>query len=202
MKYPVLIDFMQKFCQNAVCVEVGVFRGDQSEAILQNTNCKKLYCVDPWLQFDNDVYPDGINSIPQSEFNKMYKETVDRLAHFGDRQGVLRMTSVDAAATFLDNSIDFVFIDGNHEYKAVMADFRAWYPKLKKGGYFCGDDVFSTNLAEYDSDKNVTLIHTRKPDGTPDAWGKYGVFTALLDFQKEQPYQFQIAGNHFFSVKG
>ena len=201
MKYPVLIDFMQKFCQNAVCVEVGVLEGELSSTILTHVPCKKLYSVDPWRQFEKTQYQDSINDLSQETFNTMYKSVVEKLAKFGERQGVLRMTSVEAAATFPDNSIDFVFIDGNHEYSAVMSDFRAWYPKLKNGGYFCGDDVFNTNLADYDADGNVTLVHKRNDDGTPLIWGKYGTYKALLDFQKEKPYQFQIAGNHFFSVK-
>lgn len=201
MRYPIVIDFMKRYCTHATCVEVGVFKADLSASILDNTACRKLYCVDPWRKFDDDVYPDAINSNSQAEFDKIYKGVVERLAPYGERQAVLRMTSVDAAATFEDESIDFVFIDGNHEYKAVMDDFRAWYPKLKRGGFFCGDDVFSTNLADHDADGNITCVHSRKPDGSPLSWGKYGTYKALLDFQKEQPFQFQLAGSHFFSQK-
>ncbi len=202
VKYPVLIDFLQRTCKNGVGVEVGVCEADLSELILQTVPCKKLYTVDPWRNFDPDVYPDSINDIPKEDFDKMHKKVVDRLAKYGDRQGVLRMTSVDAAKCFEEESLDFIFIDGNHEYKAVMEDFNAWYPKIKRGGFFLGDDVFNTNLADYGEDGNVLLVHSRNPDGTPKASGKYGVFKALVEFQKLHPgFQFQVAGNHFFSQK-
>ena len=50
------------------------------------------------------------------------------------------MPSLDAAKKFKNGSIDFLFIDGDHSYKAVKADLKAWYPKVKKGGVMCGHD--------------------------------------------------------------
>jgi hypothetical protein len=51
--------------------------------------------------------------------------------------------SVAVAATYEDESLDFVFIDGDHRYEHVKADIEAWWPKVKPGGYIGGHD--STN---------------------------------------------------------
>jgi len=48
---------------------------------------------------------------------------------------------VDAARSFNDESLDFVFIDAAHDYESVRADVRAWYPKVKTGGVIAGDDA-------------------------------------------------------------
>ena len=45
--------------------------------------------------------------------------------------------------SFADESLDFIYIDGDHSYKAVKADFEAWWPKIRPGGYVFGDDYGS-----------------------------------------------------------
>jgi len=54
-----------------------------------------------------------------------------------------------------------------------MTDLKSWFPKVKTGGYLCGDDIGTTNLDEHDEDGNVLRI-----------WGKYGTFKACKDFEK------------------
>jgi hypothetical protein len=48
--------------------------------------------------------------------------------------------SVEAAADYEDASIDFVWIDGNHDYEAVIDDINSWLPKLKPGAWMGGHD--------------------------------------------------------------
>jgi len=49
--------------------------------------------------------------------------------------------SVEAAKDFSDESIDAVFIDGDHSFEAVKQDIMAWLPKVKPGGILCGHDI-------------------------------------------------------------
>lgn len=53
---------------------------------------------------------------------------------------ILGTTSQRAAELFALDSLDFVFIDGEHRYEAVTADLKAWWPKVKLGGVFAGHD--------------------------------------------------------------
>ena len=50
------------------------------------------------------------------------------------------MSSTDAAKLYQDESIDFVFIDAEHDERSVYTDISAWWPKIKKGGILGGDD--------------------------------------------------------------
>jgi hypothetical protein len=50
------------------------------------------------------------------------------------------MTSTEAARFMDDRSVDFLMLDGDHSYDAVMSDLDAWQPKMKKGGIISGDD--------------------------------------------------------------
>ena len=46
-----------------------------------------------------------------------------------------------AANMFEDESIDFMFIDGDHSTEAVLRDIEIWLPKVKTGGILAGDDI-------------------------------------------------------------
>ena len=81
-----------------------------------------------------------------------------------------KMPSLEAAALFEDNSLDFVFIDAMHDYEAVKDDINTWYPKVKVGGYIGGHD-YGENLPpilagvyaavnEVIGKDNITVYHT------------------------------------------
>ena len=50
-------------------------------------------------------------------------------------------TSTNFAKTIEDESLDFVFVDGDHSYEATLADIQNYWPKVKKGGLFSGHDI-------------------------------------------------------------
>ena len=49
-------------------------------------------------------------------------------------------TSMQGVLDFEDESLDFVYIDASHKYEDVKDDLAKWWPKVKKGGIFCGHD--------------------------------------------------------------
>lgn len=194
---------LDKACksESGIFVEVGTWTGNFSRKLLERTNCKILYCVDPYKHFEDDTYPDAINNISQSDFDNVFEKTKKSLECFGSRVEFIRSCSVDAVKLFEDESVDYIYIDGNHDYKFVEEDIRLWYPKLKKGGYFCGDDVYCRDLSQYDSDNNVTMIWTRNDDGTKACWGKYGTYPACLINEKLYNIKFVFEDNQFSCYK-
>ena len=67
----------------------------------------------------------------------------------------------------------------------------AWIPKLRVGGILAGDDVESLDLPH--EDKNAYIQHTDW------AFGLYGVHTALVDIQQENPwFNYTVEGGQFW----
>ena len=52
----------------------------------------------------------------------------------------LNIASTEASNLFPDNSIDFIYIDGDHRYEAVKADIRAFLPKMRNLSIIAGHD--------------------------------------------------------------
>ena len=124
-------------------VEIGVKLGDFSELILSQSDLSVLYSIDPWQTFSIKDYDDGANA-PQREQDERYQSTVNRLSKFNERSVIIRKTSKDAVTEFRDNELDFIFIDGNHGYEYVKEDLHLWWPKVRLGGLFSGDDYLFT----------------------------------------------------------
>ncbi|MFM5887434.1 MAG: class I SAM-dependent methyltransferase [Dolichospermum sp.] len=52
----------------------------------------------------------------------------------------IRSLSVDAAQNF-SQPVDLLFVDGDHSYEGVMADLKAWLPKLKPKAWLVLHDI-------------------------------------------------------------
>ncbi len=70
-----------------------------------------------------------------------YKKAVGRLNPFKTRNSILRMRFDEALDLFPNGSCDFIYVDGYaHTGEEEGRTFRDWFPKLKSGGIFAGDD--------------------------------------------------------------
>lgn len=119
--------------------EVGVWKGVNAETLCAANPDLHLLCVDPWAP-----QPDYLEQTNEARVMRIaYKTAMKRLARY--RCTFIRETSVAAAAQVPDGSLDFVYIDANHTYEPVLADIRAWEPKVRSGGIVSGHD-FATRL--------------------------------------------------------
>jgi hypothetical protein len=57
---------------------------------------------------------------------------------------IIEKFSAEAVLDFPDNSLDFVYIDGNHELPFVLWDIINWTPKVRSGGIVAGHDYYET----------------------------------------------------------
>ena len=120
-----------------VGAEIGVDKGEFSEVIAKSG--LKLYSIDTWFSYDDYKETRG-----QDVLDEIYEKAKRRLAPYPNCI-VIRKSSVEAAKDFEDGSLDFVYIDGNHQFMYVAEDIAIWSKKVKVGGIICGHDYIYTN---------------------------------------------------------
>jgi len=119
-----------------VGAEVGVLGGSLSRKLLRDLPSLRLHMIDTWAGSGKGARSAG-GPLGTPE---LYEQAMEFTAPYADRRIVHRCDSVEAAAAILDRSLDFVFIDADHRYESVVIDLDAWWPKVRAGGLFCGDD--------------------------------------------------------------
>lgn len=116
-----------------VGAEIGVERGLFSEVLCQGNPGVQLHCVDAWQAYSG--YRDHVS---QTKLNGFYEEAQARLKPY--RAQLWRGFSLDMVKYFPDASLDFVYIDGNHEFQHVVNDLAEWSKKVRPGGIIAGHD--------------------------------------------------------------
>ena len=111
--------------------EIGVECGHFTEYLMQSFPELEMIAVDPWLASG------AFSNWPMVGIEKEFHE---RMAPYSERLTVIKSRSVDAAGQVENESLDFVFIDAEHTYEAVLDDIAAWQPKVKPGGLLAGHD--------------------------------------------------------------
>ncbi len=114
--------------------EIGVYKGEFTEQF-----CKAglfIYAVDSWME-----YRIRRDLIPQKRQDFLYGHTQRLLKPYTNCQ-IIRKSSMDAVKDFEDESLDFVYIDGDHSFKEVVCDIVEWEKKVRKGGIVAGHDYF------------------------------------------------------------
>jgi hypothetical protein len=137
---------LRRLPKHSVGVEIGVWAGDLSAAILRAVRPVQLHLLDPWAFAPDERYEQawygGARAGSQAEMDEVYKRVLQRFeTEIADGAVVIhRSTSAEAAAGFEDASLDWVYVDGNHLYEYVRADLERFAPKVRPGGLLAGDD--------------------------------------------------------------
>lgn len=123
-------------------VEIGVWKGVNAESILKTLNMKKLYLVDPYEPYMQKNIPQTTIATEKGfpiSFKRLKEISYNRLKKYRDRVEFIYKFSADAVG-LIPNGLDFVYIDGNHEYPYVKQDIDNYYPKVKQYGVLGGHD--------------------------------------------------------------
>ena len=131
-------ELIRRLPQNSVGAEIGVLHGRLSGPLMKFTDCT-LHMVDPWKASSYGPHSkDKLRKETQEYFDEARK-TASKVAM--QYKGIIHhKTSEEAAPSFEDNSLDFIFIDANHDYQAVLRDIELWYPKVRPSGLVAGHD--------------------------------------------------------------
>ena len=201
------VSFITELLNNRACkkgVEIGVFKGQFSRQLLENWD-GTLYMVDPWRPL-GDEYIDESN---HKNHMDAYQETMDNIRGFEDRAFMFRGLGELVVDVFEDNSLDFVYIDGNHAYDWVKQDIQLWWPKLKKNGLLMGHDYIlmdwynDSNFLDNGKDKELWMKGPESSDEYVYA-GIFGVNPAVDEWAEEMNKTFLLTNewtSSFIMVK-
>jgi len=129
--------------KNSIIAEIGVWKGDFSQKIVENCKPNKFILVDSWI-FDKTIrgcapQVEDKEPLNQIYFDQAYNETKLKFKYHSN-VSIYKSNSKEASKKFEDNFFDYIYIDAEHSYSAVRQDLEYWFPKLKKNGYIFGDD--------------------------------------------------------------
>lgn len=115
-----------------VGAEIGVRNGSFSQLFCEVG--MEMWCVDPWFP---------VPRYDQERQDRIFAEAQQRLnpynVHF------VKKTSMDGLVD-VPNDLDFIHIDGNHEFDFIMEDLIHWHPKVKSGGLVACHDYHLTGV--------------------------------------------------------
>ena len=127
---------LEGFPPGGTWVELGSWMGKSAAyCVVELINRHKLgpfYCIDTW---DGGIEHKGWNELERlkQSFDNYTKPISDRIIP-------IQSESWTAAQKFHDGSVDFCYVDAGHTYGCVMKDLEAWWPKIRPGARFAGDD--------------------------------------------------------------
>ena len=160
-------------------VEIGSWKGKSSTymgvEIINSGKRIKFDCVDTWEGSKEHLDPENVSYEPLLKIpNGLYNEFIKNIEPVKSVVNPIRMPSIEASKLYEDNSLDFVFIDGAHDYFNVKQDIEHWLPKVKVGGYIAGDDYVwpPINMAvkEIFDEKQITSIRSAAYQGAEQTW--------------------------------
>lgn len=145
-------------------VEIGTERAAFATTFLETWKGDKLLCIDPW-QNELPGYPEmHWDRAPDLHI------AMNALARHNWRVQVFRGTSEEVIRKKIVGwPIDFLYIDGNHEYDYVRQDIELFWPHVAENGIMAGHDydvklegvVRAVN--EFAEQHNVNVYLTHEP---------------------------------------
>lgn len=157
-----------------VGVEVGTDRGGYARDICSRYPELKLYTMDPYQPYNEGSEVKDINKMIEIE-----SEARETLLKYPNCVFLAGTTSMQTVKRFQDDSIDFVFIDGNHEYEHVYEDIVEWTKKVKPGGIVAGHDYVENESRKYGvieavnkyvEENNIDPLYILRKGSFVDCW--------------------------------
>lgn len=128
--------------------EVGVFRGRNARVMFRAIPGLKLYGIEP---FSDQPSSTRHKTVPRYERNE--RVTGERLA--GKDFTLIKKFSECAVQDIPYDSLDFVYIDGDHSYDYAMLDIILWTRRVRPGGIVSGHDYIAKGEYNHAFDVNV-----------------------------------------------
>lgn len=115
-----------KICKAGI-IEIGVLYGDTSKIMAEANAQIPVFGIDPLI-------PDSMNDKLVGNL-ELIEANTKNVPNFK----LIKDFSFNVVKNW-EHKIDYVFIDGDHNYEAVKKDYEDWLPKLDAGGFISFHD--------------------------------------------------------------
>jgi len=136
-----LFNKVKSLPNDGVIVEIGSYKGRSTVAMAYACigTKRKIYCIDTWDGNDIDFPDRNFFEIWQQNLQKngLYEYVLPLQGY--SHQVLSQWTELTGA-----NEINFIFIDGSHQFLDVLKDFELSFPLLKEDGWIAFSDVVPT----------------------------------------------------------
>lgn len=137
-----IYDLAANASRAGVIVEIGSFRGLSTAALARGSLRGvrvAVYAVDPHDYDDPGTYPGSSGTAYDVSDQRAFSENL----FFAGVTDVVRPISMfsEEARQGWSKPISLLWIDGNHEFEAVLRDFDQWSPFVNKDGFVAFHDA-------------------------------------------------------------
>jgi hypothetical protein len=144
--------------KNAVWAEVGVYKGDFSQIVLETCTPSRYYLIDNWKfevkehnplgdttenfsNFNGRVHWEHYGDNPNEHQEQNFQDVTRRFAQIPAVQ-IIRERSTKGIQSLPDHHLDVIYIDANHQYEYALRDLMQARKKVKPGGIILMDDFY------------------------------------------------------------
>ena len=127
-----LLDLIDYIPNNLIMAEVGCYTGESTKMFLESGKITLLYAIDIW-EDELDIYK---NIQSNHDFSIVEKTFDESMKEFNVKK--LKMYFSEALESL--PTLDFIYIDANHDYEFVKDDITNALKKIKKDGLIAGHD--------------------------------------------------------------
>jgi hypothetical protein len=149
--------------------EIGYGYGDNAENLLQMLNIEKLYSVDP--DFSGQGYVE--RGVVNKNFSRRDKDYQERIKRISPKTVFIEQTSDEAFSSGkIPSQLDFIYIDGNHDYDFCYRDIMNSLKFVRVGGFVGGHDFANPGYPKVaDAVYDISLeLKIRPAMVCPDFW--------------------------------
>jgi len=139
-----LLHTILKVPESPTIAEIGIFRGEFADVLYRTFNPSRFILVDPWLPEMICSGDQNGNDVVYYHGDELYKHVTDKFSN-ENKIEIQRKFSSDAVID--SQSLDILYIDGDHSYKGVAGDLERGRKWVKPNGWICGHD-FAMNPAK------------------------------------------------------
>ncbi len=131
--------YIKEFIMKEQCksyLEIGTHYGHSLITNLQSKYESQYMAIDLFQKWDDGTI---------DNMEKLVNDNIKQFNIYNYNCRVLKGNSthkdvIEQVNKYFDKGVDLLFIDGDHSYKGVLADFENYFPLVNSGGFIIFDD--------------------------------------------------------------